>query len=478
MTEENTTDADSDEEVELVASEDFTGDRRDYQMRFALAHALGENLPSDEDYYEVFQWDKYPGVDDFYALALRNPYAYAVTFLPSETSWRDPPEIVDEQEDEDGTEFEKAVEDLVDEHRLWHYCKRADKLAGIGKFGVLVLQLNDINGHEGLRTEPTSATELQGLRPFSRASIDDVRVGGPGTSRWGEPIEYKLDFSDENETEGVISHQGPETTWVHWKRVIHIPSDELLDDEIRGVPRQKPVYNNLIDIEKTLGAAGQLAYRAAAWGININIDKDFQLDDDKQDELHEHLQRWQHGLENVLRTHGADDVKSLGGEDIDPSLVTNPNIEAISAQTGIPQSVLKGNETGERATTQDLKEWYGKIMERRRTFVEPQIVRSLIERLQDLGILTEPSGDGYQVEWTPLAEMSEEDRANVRKTRAEVLKKWEFSVDLLTPEQQRDFIKNGTLPTELETEDLPEIGEMGDGQATGDALEAVSSVGD
>jgi hypothetical protein len=447
-----------DAEAELTAGDDGLATRQEFQMRFALAQALGENLPGDEDYYDVFNWDKNPGVEEFYALALRNPYAYAVTFLPSETTWRDPPRINDAEEQEDGTSFENDVSGLVDENNLWHYCRRADKLAGIGKFGILILQLDDIDGPDGLSDPVSNVSELQGLRPFSRASVSDLNVGAPGTDRWGEPTKYQLDFSDENET--IIQQEGPEEVWVHWQRVIHVPSDELLDDELRGVERQRPVYNNLVDVEKALGAAGQLAYRAAAWGININIDKEFDLEDDGE-KLQEHLQRWQHGLENVLRTHGADDVQSLGGEDIDPSLITDPNIEAISAQTGIPQGVLKGNETGERATTQDLKEWYGKISERRSGFVEQQLVRALIDRLRELDIIDDPSGDDYSVDWPPLAETSEEDIASIQNDRAKVLDTWPFATDLLTPEQQREFVETGELPTELDMTEVPELDDPG-----------------
>ncbi|QHS18386.1 DUF1073 domain-containing protein [haloarchaeon 3A1-DGR] len=472
--------SDADSVEELIAADDGFSSRQEFQMRFALAQALGDNLPGDEDYYEVFNWDEQPTIEDFFSLALRNPYAYAVTFLPPQTTWRDPPKISDKKEpsgDVDETEFESDVNTLVDDLRLWHYCRRSDKLAGIGKFGVLVLEFDDTNSTDDFSSPVDEGAELTGLRPFSRMSVTDLSVGGPGSGRWGEPLEYTLDFSDENETESIISQKGPETIDVHWQRVIHIPSEELLDDELRGVERQKPVYNNLIDIEKSLGAAGQLAYRAAAWGIHVNIDKDYQVDDDG-DKLREHLQRWQHGLENVLRTHGADDVKSLGGEDIDPGPIIDPNVEAISAQTGIPQSVLKGNETGERATSQDLKEWYGKIAERRNEFVEPQIVRALLDRLRDIGTIADPKGEGYDVDWTPLAEMSEADRANVRETRAKILDTWPFATDLLTPEQQRAFVENGEIPSELEQTELPPLDESNpDVQAQFDRLKALADGG-
>lgn len=466
--------------LELTAAEQV-----DLTMRQTLAAVLGENAHGggDEfDYYDVFEWDKNPGVEQFYALALRNPYAFAVTFLPASTCWRDPPEIVDKQDDDEDsqTEFEKDVQDLVDEHDVWEYCKRADKLAGIGEFGVLVLEFDDVQQRDvadadqdddeeintdAFATPVDDPKQLIGLRPFSEESIDDVTLGGPGSGRWGEPIEYRLDLSDEDDDEdATVSHSGPDSMRVHHSRVIHVPSDVQLDDEVRGVPRQQPVYNNLIDIERTLGSAGQLAYRAAAWGININIDKDYDLEDGG-DDLREALHRWEVGLENVLRTHGAADVQSLGGEEIDPSGVIDPNIEAISSQPYMPpQSVLKGNETGERATTQDLKDWYGEIGERRRTYDEPTLVRAIVDVWLEHELVAEPNGDGYDVDWTPLHETSEADEAEIQLDRAKMLKQWTGGNpdDYLSREQQRQIIEEGTFPTDID--ELPERTAVDEGQ--------------
>jgi len=445
----------NDDALELMAQEQV-----DMAMRQALQNQLGENIDAEgvNDYYDVFDWDPNPTSTDYYAMALRNPYAFAVTFLPSMTAWRDSPRIVDENDGD--SEFESGLQDLVRTQDLWDVAARADMLAGIGTFGVVVLEFDDVqrtdvsdgDKNDAFAMEVEDPSSLQGLRPYSRESVENVKLGGPGSGRWGQPIKYQLDLTDENDEE-FATEEGPDTMWVHHSRVIHIHSDQLLDDEIRGIPRQQPVYNNLVDIERTLGSAGTLAYRASAWGININISEDYSLEDNGED-LRKHLARWQAGLENVLQTHGADDVQSLGGEDIDPQPVIDPNVEAISAQKGIPQSVLKGNETGERSTTQDLKEWYGKIQERREQFVTPTIVRALIDRLIQYNIISPPN-DGatsYSVEWDPLHEMSQKDKADVQHTRAQALNEWTGGMPeaMLTREQQAEYIQNGVLPEEFD----------------------------
>ena len=439
------------EHEELTASE-----LDDKSLRYMLAQHLGHQVGEDSDYYDTFNWDANPGVDDYYQLYLRNPFARAITDIPVNTAWRDDPIIADDDEagPDDSTEFEADVSGLVDTRDIWHYCMRADKLAGIGEYGILVLELDDISGPEGFDTEAEAAKKVTGLRPFSQANVIKLETGKPGTGRWGKPLRYKLDLSDDEE--GDDDSTDDNTLWVHYSRVIHIPSEGLLDDEIRGTPRQEPVYNNLTDIQKTMGSAAELAYRASAWGLNVNVDKDFKLEDGG-DALREQLDRWYYGLEPMLRTQGAE-VNNLGGEDIDPSPVIDVNVEAISAQTGIPQSVLKGNETGERSTTQDLKEWYGKIQERRQQFTTPRIVRKLLDTLVDLGVLSEPSGEGYGVEWPPLAETSEKEISEIQSNRATVVQKASAAMPAFGSEEWRAYLEDGDLP-EL-PDDMPEIEPM------------------
>lgn len=435
-------------------SDNNMSDRGDMSLRWQLAQQMGQNgIGGDLDLYEVFNWPDDPSVEDYYSLFLRNGYANAVISAPVDATWRDSPTVSDDNEDTEDSAFEQSVQSLDEAQSLWHYCKRADLLAGIGEYGVLVLELDDIEDVDDFDSEVQSASELTGLRPFSQASVEDIELGGPASGRWGKPLRYKLDLSDEDD---VTTTTGPDEMWVHHSRLIHIPSDGLLDDEIRGTPRAEAVLNNLIDIQKTRGSAAEVSYRASAWGLNVNIDKDFNVSDGG-DQMKEHLERWYYGLEPMLRTQGAD-VQSLGGEDIDPGPVIDVNVEEISATTGIPQSVLKGNETGERATTQDLKEWYGKVMERRTQFVTPKIVRALLNRLLGFGILDEPVGS-YDVEWEPLDEPSEKEIAETQNTRADSAQKLSTVIPEFTGEDWKQFIEDGELPDVADV-DISELEDM------------------
>jgi len=447
---DNTTD---DEAYELTA-EDLAG----IQLRTMLADSLGKQYGGDRDLYDAFGWIKDPDIEDFYAMYLRNPYGRAVVDIPAATTWRDGPDLTDEEASgaDESTEFEDDVATFVEEQRAWHYCKRADKLAGIGEFALLVIGFAD--GKE--LVQPVDEAKLDGdpekdvdwLRPFSQKSVDTLRTGDATSGRWGEPIYYKLDLGDEDDQTAEASTQ----VWVHHSRVVHI-AENLLDDEVRGTPRQEPVLNPLFDIEKTMGAAAEMAYRGADYGLAVNVDKDYDLQDGGE-KMEKEMQNFIHGFSKTLQLEAAD-VEQIGGNDIDPTPIINPEIEALSAYTGIPQSVLKGNETGERATSEDLKEWYGKITERRTQFAGPTIVRELIDRLRKFDVVADPSGDGYELDWPALAEQSELDESEVMVNRAQIIKFVQSMLAEYGTAEVTEFIEDGEFPEVEAAGAVPELDE-------------------
>lgn len=440
------------------------------RTRSWLLAALGQSFHGRRDVYQTFGWDKDPDPRDYYASYLRNPYARAVVDTPATTAWRDAPDVVDERDTEadDATAFEDDVESFVDETRAWHYAQRADKLAGIGQFGILAVGWAD--GSDRDFSEPVDRAAVgandpgdavEWFRPLSQLSVEQIRLGDSDSGRWGQPEYYRIDFSDEDDsvTTGVYG-PGEREQWFHHERVLHV-ADGLLDDEVRGTPRQEPVYNQLQDIQKLLGSSSEAAYRTADRGLHANVDPEFDLEDDGE-AIQEEIEEYIHDYRRFIRTQGVE-IESLGGETVDPSAAVSANVEAISAQTGMPQSVLQGNETGERATTQDLKEWYGKIEERREQFVIPTLIRPLLDRLLDFGAIAAPSGDGYEVEFEPLADESPEEVATVQLSRSKVLNNIRQVAPRIGAEEATEFIEEGEFPEiEAPPADMADPGAMDD----------------
>jgi hypothetical protein len=339
------------------------------------------------------------------------------------------------------------------------------------------------------RNDPDEAIDW--LRPFSQLSVEKVYCGGPDSERWGEPLYYLIDLDDENDADtaddaGVKTSDlptpgeaaargegGTDTTfgmgedrsvWVHYSRVIHF-ADGLLDDEVRSRPRQEPVFNPLTDIEKVLGAAAEAAYRGVDYGVHANVDPEYELEDGGA-ALENNLRDWYHGLQPWVQTQGVD-LETLGGEAPDPSKVIDPYIEAISAEKKIPQSVLKGNETGERATSQDLKNWYGDIAGRQNGY-GAHLLRELFDRCINYGVLPSTPA-GYTVEFPPLAEESEKETAEVENKRADTVKKLRAAVPGFGAEAAVEYVQTGDIPADkLDSSPPPEPTPPGGGDAPDD----------
>lgn len=424
---------------ELRANEEFaTG------VRLGIAANLGQTGFNDQgaerNHYEVFGWprDDLDGWDEdnWLALYLRNAYGRIVVEKPAFTTWRNDPVIVDPgdstddetTDEQEPTAFEREVEKLASNHNLWSYCERSDRAAGIGQHGLLLIGFNDVAGDDtDLRQWETDAREeefsqlsdITGFKPILEAQIEDIDYGDLGSERWGRPVEYTIDLSDEIDSETEDDDEG--TIDVHWTRVVDVPATRPLDDETLARPRMEPVLNNLLDIEKTLGAAAEAAYRAADYGLHLNADPS-EVDLSKgMDDLEGELQRYEHGLQRYLRTTGMD-VERLGGDIQDPSGIVENNLDAIAGQTGIPKKEFRGNESGEVSGAEaDERSYFGMIDERRQQYATPHIVRATLDRLQSVDILSTPSAGEYRVEWPDLTQLSESDKADIQQKRAQVV---------------------------------------------------------
>ena len=112
---------------------------------------------------------------DYRALYDREGLAARVVSIWPDESWAMIPEIY-ETEKEDVTEFEKQWKKLLDDIEIFHYLHRIDVLSGIGRFGILLLGLDDgkelrepvegINELTGEKVGTGKQRKLLYLRPF------------------------------------------------------------------------------------------------------------------------------------------------------------------------------------------------------------------------------------------------------------------------------------------------------------------------
>jgi hypothetical protein len=353
----------------------------------------------------------------------RNPYASPIIDRPVDDTWQEPPEVTDaiDKDGDDGEEtaFETAITKLWDgestRRSLQNRLHTTDFYARLGEYAVVVLGLPGDNLQEPVAPGSlTGLDDLDYIAPFDEGRIEGFEVDGNLTSeRYGLPESFEIEVEDGR------------TEQIHHTRAVHIVGEDRYEDDLHSQPALLQVANPLLDAEKILAGSAEMFWRGAWQGLVVNPptgpDGQPYRFEDGGDGLADQIEEYRHNLRRTLFPSGGD-IESLGGDVASPADHVESQIEAISAATGIPQTFIKGNETGERATTEDRQRWHQYIGSRRNAHAEPLLLRKLVDHFLELGILPEPQGDGYEVEWPPLSEPSEAEQADIMKAKATALK--------------------------------------------------------
>ena len=381
--------------------------------RANIAKRLGQSYGGDRDLYQALGYSKSLTFDDYWGRYERQDIAARIIDAPVNASWREPPEI--NENDEQETPFEVAWTDLSRDSqvRLFHYIRRADKLAGIGLYGVIYLGFDDGK----LPVEPVeSANKLTYLRAYSEQSAAISKwERDPASPRFGLPLEYNIQTANLND-QGMSRGSSIQ---VHWTRIIHI-ADGLMENEVYGTPRLQRVFNRLQDLELVSGSSAEMFWRGAFPGLGFMADADSDIDAQTLSDMEDEIEEYIHGLKRYLRMQGIT-IAELAQQVADPTGHVEILLQLISGATGIPKRILVGSERGELSSSQDEANWNSRVSERRDDYCEIVILRPLIDRLIQVKVLPEPSEAGYTIAWPDLFSPSEKEQAEIAKTRMETL---------------------------------------------------------
>lgn len=407
--------------------------------RQTLAQPFGQQFSGDRDVYGAAGYPQTIQPRDYLAKYLREDIAQRIVDAEPEETWRVPPMIYDNpagNQDADATAvtpFTTAIIDLTDRERvpdsleaetpnLWEALAQADKYAGIGEYGLLVLGINDGGALDKPLTPPKGKNgrgikSLLYLTPLHQSQADIATWDtDPSSPRFGKPLTYTCNFGDiTGSGEGVL---GMSSRAVHWTRVIHI-AENSGGTGVYGLPRLQSIYNRLEDLLKIMAGSGESAWRLMYKGLVASTKDGYAMAEDDS-EIADKVDEYIHDMKRFLLLEGMD-VKIEGGEIVDPSPVVKIVIAIISAATGIPQRILLGSERGELSSTQDEIRWKESIQARQVQFAEPRIVRKVVNRLIFAGVLPMPENGRYTVEWLSLFEPTESQQAEINSKRAGVI---------------------------------------------------------
>lgn len=346
-------------------------------------------------------------VPDYRARFARNEVANRVVKALPKATWKGGADVIDDDNPGIETPFESEWADLAERLNIWSKFLQADVLAGIGHYAILLI------GAPGKLEEPLTqcaAKDIAYLQAYCEddATIQrfDIDIHSP---RFGMPEYYMVNRTNMSSPTAINS--AVVGRLVHWTRVIHV-ADGLLDDNVYGEPRLQCIWNRLDDLEKVAGGGAEAFWRRADAGMQFDIDPTLDLDEPAKAKMKEQVEAYEHELKRTMTTRGVK-VKQLGSDVADFSNSVNSIISLISAGTGIPQRVLMGSEQAKLASKMDRSNWDERVEDRRRDYATPYVVRPFIERMIGFGALPEPKTGAYDVRWTQLRVLDDEQRAQV-----------------------------------------------------------------
>lgn len=371
--------------------------------------------------------------EDYFNRYDRQAIAAAIIDRPVAATWRGGVDIVESDDDED-TALETAWDELYKRLSLQSKFTRLDKLTGIGEYGVLLLGLSDVKTKEDFRNPVTTGKlKLNYVKPLSQKSaVIKNFEEDPANERFGQPLIYEITTSDPN-TQATAQLQ------VHWTRIIHVAGG-LLESEIYGTPRLKPVLNRLYDIEKLTGGSAEMFWRGARPGYQGITGDDFQMTTEMQNTLQDQVDEYEHNLRRIFMLEGID-MKALATQVSDPSKHLDIQIQMISAETGIPKRKLTGSERGELASSQDDDAWNELIQARREEFAAVLIVAAFIDRMILYGVLPAPK-EKYSIVWVDLWAPSEKEKAEIGKIISDALQLYTRNIESMGVIPPEAFLKH------------------------------------
>lgn len=375
----------------------------------------GVTFNGNRDLYEALGYPTELCAEDYRAEYERNGVAARIVEAYPKDTWRGGAELIEDEDLDTVTEFEQAFFDLDQRLNIWDVFERADILAGLGQYAIVVI------GAPGKLDEPlthASPDDIAYLTPYSEedAPVKEIETD-EANPRFGRPTTYEIRRTVTTmKTYSAAALIGKR---VHYTRVLHI-IDGLLDDEINGTPRLKRVWNRLIDLEKVTGGGAEAYWKRADGGLQLDLDPTLELDDDAETELREQVDDYVHGLKRVMTTRGLK-INRLGSDVAGFKDPASAIFDQISAATGIPQRILMGSERGQLASSQDRTNWDERVAARRTGWAEVRVVRPFVLQLIALGALPQPKQ--YDVRWSPTQTLDDMQRAELADKYANINQK-------------------------------------------------------
>lgn len=386
--------------------------------RMQFMRQAGMTFKGLRDLYEILGYARSLVPRDFRERYSRGGLAGRIVDVYPNATWRGGFEIVEDEDPKVSTELEKAWVLIEQRLNVSSTFRRVDKLAGQGRFAVLLLGDGQDLSEPLKKYGSPNPEKLLYLTPFAEEEAliqewdNDIK-----SPRFGLPKTYMLRRGVSTSSAVPLMGMPPFNTEafnkpVDFTRIIHVAED-CLENDVFGPPRLERVWNLLDDLDKVTGGGAEAFWLRANQGLQLDVDKDMQLSEAEKANLREQAEEYQHQIRRMMRTRGVT-ANTLGSDVANFSNPADAILTQIAGALAIPKRILTGSEMGELASSQDRDNWKDQVNGRQTAHAGPYIVRPFVVRLIEHGYLP-PTRTGkldeFIVKWSQIQVLTEQEKS-------------------------------------------------------------------
>ena len=391
---------------------------------------------------------------DYYKLFERGGIAHGAVMTLNEHCWSSDPEVIEGDEEdraEAPTPWEKQFKKLAKRLKLWEKFRDADMRRLVGRYSCILLQFKDSKQWD-MPVGRASEAQLINLIPAWEAQIKVVSwYDDPADPNFGKPRAFEY---SENALNDNFNAEPGRIITVHPDRVV------VIGDMRNGIPFLQAGFNDCVNMEKVLGGSGESFLKNASRQLAINFDKEVDLDaiarahgvatGELQEIFDEVTRGMNRGQDQTVITKGAT-VTPLVATVPDPLPAFDVSLQSFCASIRIPSKIIVGNQTGERASTEDQKT-FNKRCQGRRVSLLSSDIETFVDHLMRLGVLLTLE---FSVCWDDLTEASKDEKMSIVLKMADCNSKMMASGQpIFTAEEMREV---GGYDNDVELPPLPDV---------------------
>lgn len=346
---------------------------------------------------------------DLYKLYRRGGIANGAVNKLVSNCWKTNPQVIEGEVSDKSKELSAWEKDnnQVLTHRFWRSFAKADTRRLVGRWAGILLHIKDSKRWN----EPVvKGRALQKITPVWRSAL---KVASQDTSGNITMWQYTEVQPNGNTAQREI----------HPDRILII--GDMSDDEIGFL---EPGYNAAVSLEKVEGGSGESFLKNAARQLNVNFEKEINFSNlasmygvsvtELQDKFNEAAAEVNRGNDVLLTTQGAS-VTPLVTAVADPSPTYDVNLKTFAASVDIPSRILVGNQSGERASTEDQIYFNARCQSRRGDLSFD--IEDMVNKLIELQILKPVAK--FSIVWDDLNEQSSADKLDSASKMSDINQK-------------------------------------------------------